>query len=78
MVCGIQCVKPTRSQAHCGVCHVTFGGVRAFDVHRRGGECALPASLGMAQRATGRLGVYSWPITPEQRQRLVDRLVLRL
>lgn len=72
MVCRVECVKPTSSQAHCGACHTTFGGIRAFDVHRRGGVCAPPASLGMAQRTYGRPGVYSWPLTPERRQRLVD------
>jgi hypothetical protein len=32
---------------HCGACHTTFGGIGAFDLHRRGGRCAHPASLGL-------------------------------
>lgn len=34
--------------SHCGACHVTFGGVTAFDLHRAGGRCAQPRRLGMA------------------------------
>lgn len=77
MVCRVECVKPSPAMAHCGACHVTFSGVWAFDVHRRGGQCAAPASLGMVERTWGRPGVYSWPLTPEQRQRLVDTGVWR-
>jgi hypothetical protein len=33
--------------AHCGGCHQTFGGVRAFDLHRRGGVCLEPADAGL-------------------------------
>jgi hypothetical protein len=34
---------------HCGAtgCHQTFVGVGAFDRHRRGGQCANPAAIGM-------------------------------
>ncbi len=34
---------------HCGApgCHRTFTGVSAFDLHRRGGQCADPATVGM-------------------------------
>jgi hypothetical protein len=35
--------------AHCGSagCHLTFSGVRTFDVHRRGGTCKHPMEVGM-------------------------------
>lgn len=33
--------------AHCGACCVTFVGIGAFDLHRRGGTCAQPATIGM-------------------------------
>ena len=69
-MCGPQCVKPTPAQAHCGACHVTFGGIRGFDVHRRGGVCASPVDLGMVKRWAS--GVWSWPIDEATRARLVD------
>lgn len=34
MTCTSDCPKVTPAQAHCTVCHRTFGGVYAFDVHR--------------------------------------------
>lgn len=36
MSCTKTCVAPTPAQAHCPVCHITFGGVRLFDAHRAG------------------------------------------
>lgn len=48
--CGSDCARPTPAQAHCSVCHTTFGGVSGFDAHRRDGVCADPASLGMECR----------------------------
>ncbi len=32
---------------HCGACCTTFVGIGAFDRHRRGGQCANPATIGM-------------------------------
>jgi hypothetical protein len=56
--CRDTCQRPTQSQAHCSVCHVTLGGPWAFDRHRRGGECVDPASLGLVERA----GVWREPM----------------
>jgi len=36
MTCTSTCIKPSPSQAHCPVCHVTFSGPTLFDAHRRG------------------------------------------
>jgi len=36
---------------HCGACHVTFTGVRGFDIHRRGSRCHDPATVGLVQIA---------------------------
>lgn len=32
---------------HCARCHLTFASIRAFDRHRRRGECQSPASVGL-------------------------------
>lgn len=53
MTCTPTCVRPTPSQAHCAVCHLTYGGVYGFDAHRRDGRCLDPASLGMAPDDSG-------------------------
>lgn len=45
--CTDACKRPTQTQAHCSVCHQTFGGVYGFDMHRYDGWCAEPAGLGM-------------------------------
>lgn len=45
MPCTADCVAPSPSQAHCSVCHTTFGGVSGFDAHRAGGQCADPATI---------------------------------
>lgn len=45
MPCIKSCIKPTTSQAHCSVCHETFGSVRGFDRHRRGGQCLDPNTM---------------------------------
>ena len=42
MACTKECTAPTPAQAHCGVCHVTFSGVFAFDAHRDNGRCLDP------------------------------------
>lgn len=41
MACTSQCRKPRGRQAHCGVCHLTFSGVRPFDDHRFRGQCRM-------------------------------------
>lgn len=48
--CDARCTAPTPAQAHCTVCHVTFGGVSNFDLHRRGGLCLTPESLSLIER----------------------------
>jgi hypothetical protein len=50
MACNPQCRKVSSRQGHCSVCHRTFAGVTAFDLHRRGGQCAKPEDIGMIQR----------------------------
>lgn len=49
MTCTTKCRRAAPSQAHCGVCHRTFGGVKGFDEHRRDGQCLDPAARGMTQ-----------------------------
>jgi hypothetical protein len=54
MPCIKSCIKPTPSQAHCSVCHETFGSVRGFDRHRRGGQCLDPTEItGIHRTDTG-------------------------
>lgn len=57
--CTDRCLKPTPFQAHCTVCHRTFGGVKGFDQHRhkighrtRGpmAICVDPGSFGFVER----------------------------
>lgn len=48
--CSETCVRPSQTQAHCKVCHRTFGGVSGFDQHRRAGGCLPPAELGHSNR----------------------------
>jgi len=45
MPCIKSCIRPTPSQAHCSVCHETFGSVSGFDRHRRGGQCLDPNTI---------------------------------
>lgn len=53
MTCTSTCIQPSPTNAHCGACHVTFGSVRGFDLHRRGGECYGPALTRMHQDGRG-------------------------
>lgn len=69
-----QCAKATKAGAHCGACHLTFGGVRAFDLHRQGRvdvrHCVHPATVGLVERD----GVWRQPpMTEELRTRLEAR-----
>ena len=51
--CTEPCIRPAPSQAHCTVCHRTFGGASNFDRHRRDGWCTDPAELGMEPNKRG-------------------------
>lgn len=62
--CTWACVRPTPSQAHCGTCHETFGGVTGFDVHRKGGQCQTPKGYVL----TG--GIWRLPMNEGYRARL--------
>lgn len=66
MSCPPDCKMPTPAQAHCSVCHRTFGGVRAFDRHRSKGTCVDPAPLGYIERG----GVWREAISDAKRGRL--------
>lgn len=48
MPCSVTCLRPSPTQAHCTVCHLTFGSVTGFDRHRRHGVCLDPLALGFA------------------------------
>lgn len=56
-MCAPGCRTPSRSQAHCSECHVTFGGVTGFDQHRRSGSCVDPQELGFLEKS----GVWRYP-----------------
>jgi len=60
MTCTNDCQRPTPTQAHCGACHHTFGGVSGFDRHRRDGRCLDPVSLGLSEVKR----VWRWPLSP--------------
>jgi hypothetical protein len=63
MNCTNACVQPSPSNAHCASCHLTFGSVRGFDLHRRGGGCRYPGNLRMHLDAGGRWRMDGW--TPD-------------
>lgn len=60
MSCTSTCIQPSPSQAHCGACHVTFGGITGFDRHRRDGQCLTPEAIGHTDNGRG---VYRLPMT---------------
>lgn len=71
MSCTKACVVPSPAQAHCAVCHVTFGGVTLFDSHRYTLPDGQRACLHpMALTAEPRNGVWRVPSTPEEIERL--------
>ena len=70
MSCIPACKSPTPAQAHCSVCHLTFGGVTGFDAHWKDGKCADPSALGYVERD----GVWRTPMTDEARERLYGGL----
>jgi len=47
VTCRPTCIQPSPTNAHCGACHHTFGGITGFDRHRRAGECINPRDLGL-------------------------------
>ena len=59
--CNPRCQPPTPSQAHCGTCHCTFGGVTSFDRHRRNGVCLDPVALGLRKIK----GIWREPATDD-------------
>lgn len=67
--CLNSCIKPTPSQAHCGVCHTTFGGITGFDRHRRNGQCIPPETFGYTQDDRG---VYRAPVSETEKARLAE------
>lgn len=60
--CQPTCHRPSASQAHCSVCHVSMSGVSYFDDHRVNGFCVDPLTLGLVEQD----GLWS---TPEGHQR---------
>ncbi|WP_458523948.1 FDXHR family putative zinc-binding protein [Mycobacteroides abscessus] len=38
---------------HCSGCHQTFGGISAFDQHRRASKCLSPESAGLSKSTKG-------------------------
>lgn len=67
MSCTDACRRPTPAQAHCGTCHVTFGGVTGFDAHRRAGQCRPPDEVGYTDDGTG---VFRAPLPADAKVRL--------
>lgn len=49
MTCTDRCQKPSMTQCHCSVCHVTFRGVDYFDTHRVGARCKRPETFGLTE-----------------------------
>jgi hypothetical protein len=66
VTCSPTCKIPTPAQAHCSVCHRTFGGVYGFDRHRHDGRCLDPAGLHMILRD----GVWRAEMTDRKRAQL--------
>lgn len=67
--CGDTCRRPTGgSQAHCSVCHRTFGGVSQFDRHRRDGWCLDPTTLGFVDHG----GLWTTPEGHAKRAQLTE------
>lgn len=51
--------------AHCAACHLTFTGITAFDAHRRGGVCAVPAEVGLVESSRN-YECWGFPSDPER------------
>lgn len=67
--CGPDCKRPSQTQAHCTVCHVTFGGVSGFDRHHGDRDCLSPTDLGMVERD----GVWRTPMSDAARASFVAK-----
>ncbi|WP_040160502.1 FDXHR family putative zinc-binding protein [Mobilicoccus massiliensis] len=47
--------------AHCAACHRTFGGTRAFEMHRKNLTCADPRTMkGLAKTSDPVTGEHVW------------------
>lgn len=57
------------STAHCAGCHHTFSSVTGFDTHRRQGQCADPATVGLVHNDTR--GCWTFP-PPDPTKRPID------
>jgi hypothetical protein len=68
--CQTTCRPPSPSQAHCTVCHRTFGGIRYFDAHRCNGWCLDPTNLGLVDEN----GLWTTPEGHERRAADTARL----
>lgn len=62
--CTDTCQKPpiNSPQCHCSVCHITFGGVTAFDLHRFEGGCRDISKFGFEEMN----GVWRQPMDNEK------------
>lgn len=67
MACKGHCKDPTPAQAHCSVCHATFGGITSFTDHRKNGQCVEPLHAGLVLSD----GVWRTPISDADRTRLL-------
>lgn len=70
--CTDACKRPTPAQAHCTVCHRTFGGAWGFDEHRKGGDglCVDPVSKGMVEME----GIWRTPMDQDKVTMFKDRV----
>jgi hypothetical protein len=56
------------ARSHCGGCHETFAGIRAFDLHQVGGNpCLDPAVKGMVEVAKPWGSMWSLGFDPSGR-----------
>ena len=68
--CWPSCPTLTPSDAHCSVCHRTFGRVGGFDRHRSDGWCIDPGQLDMVINTRGR---WVSPMSAQDAARLQRR-----
>ena len=52
-LCDATCVPSKGTNTHCTVCHRTFGGDRAFRLHRPRGKCRDLSHLGYVVTGSG-------------------------
>lgn len=70
MTCLPTCRRPTPAQAHCAVCHRTFGGVTGFDAHRKDGACLDPSTRGYVERD----GLWRTPMSESRLSQLTGEV----